>query len=96
MLAEMIHISLGVVVIALLIVFIVGLMAGVSMTRPTVSGADLREADLTATGVTDEQPAQAKSLKGAILPDGTKHDQQFPFWQLWFEHDSDMANLAQI
>lgn len=32
MLAEMINISLGVVVIVMLIVFIAGLMAGVSMT----------------------------------------------------------------
>ena len=32
MLAEMINISLGVVIIVLLVAFIVGLMAGVSMT----------------------------------------------------------------
>ena len=31
-------------------------------------------ADLTNAQVTDEQLAKAKSLKGAIMPDGTKHE----------------------
>jgi uncharacterized protein YjbI with pentapeptide repeats len=36
--------------------------------------ADLRGANLEGAEVTDEQLAQAASLKGAIMPDGTKHD----------------------
>jgi uncharacterized protein YjbI with pentapeptide repeats len=36
-----------------------------------LSGADLSGADLSgAKGVTEEQLAQAKSLKGATMPDG--------------------------
>ena len=36
-------------------------------------GADLAGADLTDATVSDEQLGLAKSLKGAILPDGKKH-----------------------
>jgi hypothetical protein len=39
-----------------------------------LSGADLSGANLTDAKVTDEQLAEAKSLKGATLPDGTKHE----------------------
>jgi uncharacterized protein YjbI with pentapeptide repeats/FixJ family two-component response regulator len=39
-----------------------------------LSGVILDRADLTGAHVTDEQLASAKSLKGAIMPDGTKHD----------------------
>jgi len=35
---------------------------------------DLTNADLTGARVAYEQLAEAKSLKGAIMPDGTKHD----------------------
>jgi uncharacterized protein YjbI with pentapeptide repeats len=38
-----------------------------------LSDADLSDADLYSTTVTQEQLAQAYSLKGAIMPDGTKH-----------------------
>jgi uncharacterized protein YjbI with pentapeptide repeats len=36
--------------------------------------ADLREADLTGASVNQEQLAQAKSLEGATLPDGTVYE----------------------
>ena len=36
--------------------------------------ADLREADLSGANVNQEQLAQARSLKGATLPDGTVHE----------------------
>jgi hypothetical protein len=39
-----------------------------------LSRADLSWATLIIARVTDEQLAQAKSLKGATMPDGTKHD----------------------
>jgi hypothetical protein len=43
------------------------------LTRADLTGADLRGADLRgATGTTNEQLAQAASLIGATLPDGTK------------------------
>jgi uncharacterized protein YjbI with pentapeptide repeats len=39
-----------------------------------LSGASLTEADLSdIKELTDEQIHQAKSLKGAIMPDGSKH-----------------------
>jgi len=38
-----------------------------------LSGADLSAANLAGAIVTDEQLAQAKSLKGATMPDGTVH-----------------------
>jgi hypothetical protein len=37
-------------------------------------GANLTGADLTGADVTDEQLAQAASLEGAIMPDGTVHE----------------------
>ena len=39
------------------------------LTRANLTAADLRDAK-----VTDEQLAQAASLKAAILPDGTRHE----------------------
>ena len=55
-----------------------------SLRDADLSSADLRDADLRGANlcganlreaiVTDEQLAQAKSLRGAIMPDGTKHD----------------------
>ena len=57
---------------------------GASLNRVHLKNADLSEAnlhgvrlegaDLRGAKVTDEQLAQAVSLKGAILPDGTTHD----------------------
>jgi uncharacterized protein YjbI with pentapeptide repeats len=41
--------------------------------RLIVSDADLTDADLTGAKVTPEQLAKAKSLKGATMPDGSKH-----------------------
>ena len=48
-------------------------LASTDLSRAELSGADLRMADLTGAQVTDKQLAQAKSLKGAIMPDGTMH-----------------------
>jgi len=39
-----------------------------------LSGADLSGADLSYAKVSEKQLASAKSLKGAIMPDGSKHD----------------------
>ena len=35
---------------------------------------ELRKADLSGARVTDDQLHQAKSLEGAIMPDGTVHE----------------------
>jgi uncharacterized protein YjbI with pentapeptide repeats len=44
------------------------------LLRAVLSGADLTGANLRGAKVTDEElEQQAKSLKGAIMPDGTKH-----------------------
>ena len=47
---------------------------GANLSGAILTGASLIEADLREAEVTDEQLAEAKSLKGAIMPDGTKHD----------------------
>jgi uncharacterized protein YjbI with pentapeptide repeats len=39
-----------------------------------LGGAALSEAVLNGARVTDEQLAQAESLEGVTMPDGTKHD----------------------
>jgi uncharacterized protein YjbI with pentapeptide repeats len=44
------------------------------LTYAELGGADLSKANLRGATVTDEQLATAKSIKGAIMPDGTKHD----------------------
>jgi uncharacterized protein YjbI with pentapeptide repeats len=44
------------------------------LRKANLTGADLREADLTGAKVTEEQLAQARSLKGATMPDGTVHE----------------------
>ena len=54
------------------------LIAG-DLTEATLTGADLSEANLTRAQltraqVTGQQLAQAKSLKGAIMPNGTVHE----------------------
>jgi len=50
----------------------------VSLDKANLSGANLFGADLSKTNligakVTTEQLKKAKSLEGAIMPDGTKH-----------------------
>jgi uncharacterized protein YjbI with pentapeptide repeats len=46
---------------------------GANLSRANLSGADLTDADLSSTkGWTNDQLAQARSVVGAILPDGTK------------------------
>jgi uncharacterized protein YjbI with pentapeptide repeats len=39
-----------------------------------LSGADLSVANLADAGVTAEQLDASKSLEGATMPDGSKHD----------------------
>ena len=46
-------------------------LRGADLSGADLSGADLRGTNLKGSTVTDEQLAQAKSLKGATLPDGT-------------------------
>jgi len=48
-------------------------LRGADLTGATLYKADLSKANLTGARVTAEQLAQAASLKGAILPDGTRH-----------------------
>ena len=49
-------------------------LSGVDLRKADLSEADLSEADLSgARGTTPEQLAKAKSLEGAILPDGSTH-----------------------
>ena len=50
-----------------------GMLAGADLTGANLEGADLERANLYKAKVTKEQLSQARSLKGAILPDGTKH-----------------------
>jgi uncharacterized protein YjbI with pentapeptide repeats len=45
-----------------------------NLSGASLNGADLTEADLTEAEVTSEQLNEAKSLKGATMPDGTKHE----------------------
>lgn len=49
-------------------------LIGADLSGASLSGANLTQADLTGAEVSDEQLATAKSLAGAIMPDGTKHD----------------------
>ena len=49
-------------------------LSGADLFRANLSDADLSWADLTGANVTPEQLAIAKSLEGATLPDGTKHE----------------------
>ncbi len=43
------------------------------MLKANLEDANLVRADLTGANVTPEQLNRAKSLKGAIMPDGTIH-----------------------
>ena len=47
---------------------------GTDLQNTKLQGADLQSADLRDAKVVNEQLAQTKSLKGATMPDGTKHD----------------------
>ncbi len=49
-------------------------LSGADLSRTDLSEADLSEADLSEAKVTTRQLNNAKSLKGTIMPDGTKHD----------------------
>ncbi len=49
-------------------------LSGVNLKGANLRGADLSDANLTDAIVTIEQLNTARSLKGAILRDGTKHD----------------------
>lgn len=49
-------------------------LATVNLENAILVATDLTKADLSGANVTDAQLVQAKSLKGAIMPDGTKHD----------------------
>jgi uncharacterized protein YjbI with pentapeptide repeats len=49
-------------------------LTGANLTAADLTDANLTDADLTDAIVTSEQLATAKSLKGATMPDGTKHE----------------------
>lgn len=49
-------------------------LAGAHLSGADLRAADLSGADLTGATVTDEQLAQARSLQGATMPDGTVHE----------------------
>jgi serine/threonine-protein kinase len=44
-----------------------------NLSEADLNGANLIRADLRGAKVTDEQLSRAKSLKGAIMPDGSTH-----------------------
>jgi len=48
-------------------------LGGADLREAYLIGADLSGADLEGANVTPEQLAQAMSLKGAVMPDGTVH-----------------------
>jgi uncharacterized protein YjbI with pentapeptide repeats len=57
----------------------VGDLAGASLRGANLGGvklmgADLSRADLSGTGITQAELEQARSLEGATLPDGTRHE----------------------
>jgi hypothetical protein len=47
---------------------------GASLVQANLQGADLSSANLNQTQVDNDQLESAESLKGATMPDGTKHD----------------------
>ena len=49
-------------------------LAGNDLTTSILDGADLSGADLSDAKITDEQLGSVKSLAGATMPDGSKHD----------------------
>ena len=48
-------------------------LEGANLLAVALPGADLSGANLTKAKVTEEQLKEAKSLQGAIMPDGSKH-----------------------
>jgi pentapeptide repeat protein len=48
-------------------------LSGANLDRAVLKNADLSEADLTDTAVTEEQLDSCESLKGATMPDGSRH-----------------------
>jgi len=50
-----------------------GMLAGADLTGANLEGTNLQGANLYKAKVTKEQLSKARSLKGAVLPDGTKH-----------------------
>jgi hypothetical protein len=48
-------------------------LRGADLRGADLIKADLGRADLTNASVTDEQLSKAKSLRGTIMPDGSKH-----------------------
>ncbi len=49
-------------------------LSGADLRKAVLSGANFSEADLTRAVVTEEQLKEAKSLQGATMPNGSKHD----------------------
>ena len=49
-------------------------LVGANLGGANLEGANLEGADLEHAKISNEQLAAAKSLKGAIMPDGTKHE----------------------
>ena len=49
-------------------------LGGAELVGADLSEADLSRADLSGTRITQANLGKARSLEGAILPDGTKHD----------------------
>lgn len=49
-------------------------LQGAILKGADLSGVNFTQADLTGAEVSDEQLATAKSLAGAIMPDGSRHD----------------------
>jgi uncharacterized protein YjbI with pentapeptide repeats len=47
---------------------------GASLVEAKLEGADIYFANINGAKVTDKHLATAKSLKGAKMPDGTKHE----------------------
>ena len=50
------------------------ILSGAELSGAILSGADLSLANLSTTTISDDRLATAKSLKGATMPDGAKHD----------------------
>ncbi len=48
-------------------------LSGADLAGADLAGADLTKANLSGTRVTEEQLKKAMSLKGATMPDGSKH-----------------------
>lgn len=49
-------------------------LSGADLSYASVNGADLTDANLRDAHISDDQLDKVRSLKGAILPDGTRHE----------------------